>query len=230
MRKVKGVIFDLDGTLTFFKIDFLAARREVIKKLHTFGIPKDLISINQRIMETIGIVENYFRDVMKESEKIPDIKQKIEDIIIKYEMDGAKKTNLIPGAEELLNTLKRQDYKLGLFTLENRQVTQFILERFSIDTFFNSIITRDDVTNLKPHPDHLREVLLHLGMSSDEIIVVGDNPIDLECAKQINAIAIARLTDRHKKAELLEAGADYIIENLLEIIRIIENINASNIS
>ena len=52
-RAIKCVIFDLDGTLTFFKIDYMAARREIINKLYEFGIPKDLISVKQRIMEVI---------------------------------------------------------------------------------------------------------------------------------------------------------------------------------
>ncbi|MFX1295559.1 MAG: HAD family hydrolase [Promethearchaeota archaeon] len=216
-QTIKSVIFDLDGTLVFFKIDYMAARQEIIKNLYEHGIPKSLVSINQRIMEVINIAENYLKIVVKTSDKIPMIKNQIEKIITKYEMDGANKTNLIPGAKDLLVFLKKQRYKLGLFTLENRKITQFILNKFSIKSFFDSVVTRDDVLNLKPHPDHLRKVIMQLGVLPYEIVVVGDSPVDLECAKQIDALAIARLSEYHKSDELFKAGADFVVENLLEI-------------
>lgn len=222
MRKINAVIFDLDGTLVYFKIDYMSARQDVIQKLYEIGIPQDLISINQRIMDVLKITENYLKFVCKTPEKIPIIKKQIENIISKYEMDGAKRTNLTPGANELLTILKKENYKLGLFTIENREITNYILKKFSIDPYFESIVTRDDVENLKPHPEHLEMVLKQLNVTSNEIIVIGDNPVDLECAKQLNAIAIARMSEFHTKNELFKAGADYIIENLLEINKILK--------
>jgi pyrophosphatase PpaX len=121
--------------------------------------------------------------------------------------------------------LKERKYKIGLFTLENRKITNYILKKFSIIPYFNSIITRDDVNNPKPHPDHLKLALDQLKVTSDKIIVVGDNPIDFECAKQLNALTVALLNDRHTKDELLNSGANYTIENLLDILQIIEAID-----
>lgn len=224
MRKINAVIFDLDGTLVYFKIDYMAARREIISKLYTFGIPQNLVSIEQRILTTVKIAENYLKTIKMAPEKITKLKKQINQIISKYEMEGAKKTNLIPGAEKLLRTLKNRGFKLGLFTLEDRNTTNFLLEKCSINSFFDSIVTRDDVNNFKPDPEHLKAVLAQLNVSSHEIIIVGDNPIDIECAKGINALAIARLSERHTKDELSRAGADFIVDNLLEINKILENI------
>ncbi|MHA1650392.1 MAG: hypothetical protein ACTSYB_09365 [Candidatus Helarchaeota archaeon] len=43
MRRINAVIFDLDGTLVFFKIDYLAARHAIIKKLNTIEIFNEFI-------------------------------------------------------------------------------------------------------------------------------------------------------------------------------------------
>ncbi|MFX1298534.1 MAG: HAD family hydrolase [Promethearchaeota archaeon] len=217
MRKITTLIFDLDGTLTFFKINFMEARREIINHLIEFGIPNGLVSVEQRIMDMVKIVENYLKTDLKAPDKIRTIKNQIEEIITKYEMEGAKQTDLKPGARDLLKNLKTQRCKIGLFTLENRKITNFILEKFAIEPFFGSIVTRDDVINPKPHPDHLRMVLKQLDVLPQEILVVGDNPVDLECAKQIKAISIALVSERHTRNELFKAGADFVVDNLLEI-------------
>jgi len=221
-ENINAIVFDLDGTLIYFKIDYMSARREVIKKLFLSGIPDFLISENQRIMDIIKIVENYFTKVIKKPDKLSFINKEVDDIITKYEMDGAYKTDLIPGAKDLLMNLKRKQYKIGLFTLENKKVTNYILKKFSIKSYFDSIVTRDDVDNPKPHPDHLKLVLDQLDVTSDKIIVVGDNPIDFECTKQLNALAVALLSDRHTRDELLNSGANFVIENLLDILQILE--------
>jgi len=225
MRRINSVIFDLDGTLVYFKIDFMSARREVIQKLYSIGIPKDLVSINQRILTTVRTAENYLRSNEIKADKIDSFKKQIDQIISKYEMEGAKRTSLLPGVKEILSTLKEQRYKIGLFTLENQETTKYILERFSIQSFFNAIITRDDVENYKPDPEHLNAVLSQMGVSANEIIVVGDNPIDLECARRINAVAVARYSERHSIYELKKAGADFIIKNLWELKKILKEIN-----
>ena len=224
MKKIKAFVFDLDGTLTHFTIDYMAARREVINKLISAGIPDSLVTENQRLMDIIKVAENFFNNTIKTPEKIPSIKKQIDHIITSYEMDGALKTDLIPGAKELLILLKKKKYKIGLFTLENKKITNYILKKLSISLYFDSIITRDDVRNPKPHPEHLRMALNQLNVSADEIIVIGDHPIDFECAKQLNALTIALISGRHTKDELLSSGANYTVENLLDILEIVKKI------
>ncbi len=224
MKKIKAFVFDLDGTLTQFTIDYMAARREVINKLISAGIPDSILTENQRIMDIIKVAENFFNHILKTPEKIPIIKKQIDSIITNYEMDGALKTNLISGAKELLISLKQRNYKIGLFTLENKKITNYILNKFSIGSYFDSIITRDDVRDPKPHPEHLRKALNQLNLLADEIIVIGDHPIDFECAKQLNALTIALISDRHPKDELLRSGANYTVENLLDILEILKKI------
>ena len=225
MRKINTIIFDLDGTLVYFKIDFLSARREVIQKLYSVGIPKQLVYSNQKILTIVRIAEKYFRSKEMKLEQIESLKKQIEKIITKYEMDGAKRTSLLPGVKELLRSLKNNNYKIGLFTLENQETTNYILNNFQIKPYFDAVVTRDDVENYKPDPEHLNAVLNELQVSANEIIVVGDNPVDLECAKQINAVAVARYSERHTKIELKKAGADFIIKNLWELENIIKTIN-----
>ncbi len=225
MRKINAIIFDLDGTLIYFKIDFMAARQEVIQKLYSVGIPRNLISSNQRILNTVKIAENYLRSREINIEEISLLKNQIDQIISKYEMEGAKKTTLIPGVLEVLNFLKEKRYKIGLFTLENLNTTNYILNKFLIKSFFNAIITRDDVHNYKPDAEHLNAVLTKLEVSADEIIVVGDNPVDFECAKRLKAMAIARYSIRHTKSELIKAGADFVIQEFGEIKKILNLLN-----
>lgn len=217
MKKIRGAIFDLDGTLISFKIDYIKARQEVIDFLKKEAIPQNLLTDNLGIFKTFKIVEKYLKSIQMGLVKLPEIKSRINQIVSFYELEGAKNTNLMEGTLELLAFLKGQDYKIGLFTLENRRITNFILNRFSIGEFFNSVVTRDDVQNFKPDPEHLNKVLENLSLNPNEVIVVGDNPVDIQCAKHVGAIAIAIITERHTIDELENEGADILINSLGEV-------------
>ena len=57
---IKAIIWDLDGTLIHFKIDWVRARREAIKILKQYGVPKHLLTVKSSILENIGLARDYF--------------------------------------------------------------------------------------------------------------------------------------------------------------------------
>jgi phosphoglycolate phosphatase len=57
--------------------------------------------------------------------------------------------------------------------------------------------------------------------STRECIVIGDTPLDVECAKPFGASSIAVATGHYSYESLLETGADYILRDLLGAIEII---------
>ena len=58
---LKGVLFDLDGTLIDFKINYRKARRATIEVLEAEGYPKDRLNPKMLILQMIDQAMEYFR-------------------------------------------------------------------------------------------------------------------------------------------------------------------------
>ncbi|MCD6446011.1 HAD family hydrolase [Candidatus Bathyarchaeota archaeon] len=221
---IKAVIFDLDGTLARFNIDYKTVRVEVKSFLVREGIPASILSTRESIFEMLKKAEIFFKNNERRS-SIKELRKKALMIAEKYELEAAKKTSLIPGVKETLNTLKNMKLRLGLFTVNSRISVDYMLKRFNLTKFFEAIASRDDVENVKPNIEHLRIVLKALNVNPSETIVVGDGVSDMKCSNELNAIAVGLPTGLSSPKELMNAGANYLITSITDLPTLIVEIN-----
>ena len=126
---IAGIIFDLDGTLVHFKIDFSSLRREIIEVLYeSQNFPSNFFSLQDRVLVIIQKARDFFLKSNPQDEW-SRINKDLDMLIRRYEWEGAKVTTLVPAALETLNVLMQNNFKIGLFTLEPRDITEFILEK-----------------------------------------------------------------------------------------------------
>jgi phosphoglycolate phosphatase-like HAD superfamily hydrolase len=85
-----------------------------------------------------------------------------------------------------------------------------------------AIVTCDDVTKTKPDPEGILKLMDILGAGPDEVIVLGDHPVDMQAAHAAGLHAIGISHGFSTPAELKAAGAIRVIENLSKIPQIIE--------
>ena len=221
---IKAVIFDLDGTLARFNIDYKTVRVEVKSFLVREEIPASILSTRESIFEMLKKAEIFFKNNERRS-SIKELRKKALMIAEKYELEAAKKTSLIPGVKETLNTLKNMKLRLGLFTVNSRISVDYMLKRFNLTKFFEAIASRDDVENVKPNIEHLRMVLKALNVNPSETIVVGDGVSDMKCSNELNAIAVGLPTGLSSPKELINAGANYLITSITDLPTLIVEIN-----
>ncbi|MEM1565974.1 MAG: HAD family hydrolase [Candidatus Bathyarchaeia archaeon] len=224
---IKAVVFDLDGTLVKFNIDFKAVRAEVRSFLISQGIPASVLSINDGVFEMLNKTEIFMKNNDKSAAAIEAVRTKALAIVEKYEFEAAKTTSLQPGARTVLETLKMAGLKVGLCTVNGRKPVEYLLERFGIREFFSAVISREKVKRVKPHVEHLQATLEALKVSPHEVLVVGDSQADMKCAKELGATAVGIPTGVSTPKELMDAGADYLAMSITDIPTLIEQINSS---
>lgn len=125
----------------------------------------------------------------------------------------------LPGVHALLERLcHRADLALGLVTGNYRRAVPIKLGAVSIDlTQFNHGAFADDADT--------RPALVSLAMqrfsaqtgrdiAPEQVIVIGDTPRDVDCAHKNRCICLAVATGVHPRAELEEAGAQYVLDDL----------------
>jgi phosphoglycolate phosphatase-like HAD superfamily hydrolase len=88
------------------------------------------------------------------------------------------------------------------------------------------IITCDDVSKPKPNPEGILRLQEQLGVPSDEIVVLGDHAVDMEAAKAAGLHPIGISHGFGTPAELKEAGAIMVVDDLASLPTIIEAHNS----
>jgi HAD superfamily hydrolase (TIGR01509 family) len=221
---IKAVIFDLDGTIASFNLDYKALRGDVRVYLLRTGVPASLLSVNESIFEMLKKTEIFMKNSGK-SEAIEVIRREALAIAEKYELEAARDTSLLPGVNETLKTLKQMGLKIGLFTLSGDKSARYILQRFKLGDFFGVTVPRNKVNYVKPNPEHLEMALKVLGVAPEETVVVGDSKVDMESAKELKAIAIGLPTGTSTVEQLTRHGANYIMTSITDLPVLIDKIN-----
>jgi len=222
---IKAVIFDLDGTLTSFNLDYKLVRAEVRGYLLKMGVPASVLKVNENIFDMLKKTELFMKNSNKTENIINQIRKEALSITEKHELEAATTTNLLPGAYDTLKMLKSTGLKIALCTINSQKTTNYILKRFKLTEFFDATIPRESVVDVKPHPDHLEAALKVLEIAPSETLVVGDSVSDMQGAKELNVLAVGLTTGVSIKEQLMNAGANYIITSITDLPVLIDCIN-----
>jgi len=222
---IKAVIFDLDGTIVDFNLDYKAMRAEVIRFLNKQGIPPSILSLNESIFEMLKKGEICMRNNGKGEQEIARVREAVLSLADRYELEAAHTTNLLPGVVETLKALRQTKLKTALFTINGEKSTSYILRCFRLKSFFNAVITREFVSAVKPDLAHLEAALRALNVKAEEAMVVGDGVGDMRCAQGLNVIAVGVTTGISSPEELTLAGATYLISSFTDLITLVQQLD-----
>ncbi len=210
-------MFDLDGTLASFNLDYKTVRAEVRGYLINVGVPASVLSFNESIFEMLKKTEIFLKNTGKPRKFIEQTRDEALAIAEKYDLEASRSTGLLPGVMECLKDLKEKGVKMGLFTMNSEKSVDFILNRFSLKSYFEAVVPRNKVDYVKPHPDHLGSVLKQLNVKASGVMVVGDSIADMRSAKEVKAIAVGLPTGVSTVDQLTNNGANFIITSILDL-------------
>jgi phosphoglycolate phosphatase len=225
---IKAVIFDLDGTLKEFNLDIKGCRTKIINLLTQEGFSHSLFSINETAFDMLKKVKKYLITEDRKKQEFAKIKDMIFSVVEDFELEAARTAKLFAGIPETLKALKDMKLEIALCTISGEKTTNYILKRFHLEQFFDAVITRESVFEVKPHPTHLEAALDALKVRSQEAVLVGDSVKDIECAIQLNVLAVGVTTGLSSIEELSRSGAHYIASSANDILTLIQKLNSEN--
>lgn len=135
--------------------------------------------------------------------------------------------SLIEGAEDVFDFF---DEKNIPYTIVTTSSTLEVADRIAIkypklyEKLKERIIARDNVTNLKPHPESIQKAAEIMGIKPSNCIMVGDMDADIELGKTVNALTIGVATGFLVKEDLKKLGADFVLDSIADIPTIISEI------
>ena len=224
-NSIKAVVWDLDGTLIDFKIDFIRARKESFIILKKYGISDENLSLKNSIIDTFKKAREIFISDGLSEDEINKIIQEVDEKVISIEREAALNASMISGIDEVLEFIKNKRLKQAIYTFNNSNNAKISLETVNLLQYFDVIAGRDTIDNPKPHPDHLKYICNKLGVEPFEIVVIGDHARDIEGALNLGSHSIA-IHSRLSNRETLKS-ADIIIEEReipLKLVKAIEDL------
>jgi HAD superfamily hydrolase (TIGR01509 family) len=214
---IRAVIFDLDGTIASFNLDYRTVRALVKGYLTERGVPSSLLSLDDSVFEMLRKTEAWAKDAGKGTEFVDEIRREALATTESYEVEAASTTNLLPGVADTLKALRSMGLKIGLCTINSEKSVSRILERFGIAGSFDVTVPRNRVRHVKPDPEHLEVALKALAVSPEETLVVGDSRVDMQSAKALGAVAVGLPTGVATLEQLMSSGADYIVTSMVDV-------------
>lgn len=212
----KTVIFDLDGTLLDSIEDIASSMNKVLESLqlptHKIEDYKHFVGGGVDIL-----VENALSNQSKE------IKDEVTKRF-KIEYDGKLHSKTLPydGIYELLDELKKLDINLAVLSNKPHEFTVSYVNHFFKNYDFKEIHGQKKDVPKKPDPKAALDIVKCLDSSCENTYFIGDTKIDMQTAKSANMTAIGVLWGFRDEKELRDFGADFIVSNPLEILKIIK--------
>lgn len=212
----KTVIFDLDGTLLDSIEDIASSMNKVLESLqlptHKIEDYKHFVGGGVDIL-----VENALSNQSKE---IKD--EVIKRFKIEYDRKLHSKTLPYDGIYELLDELKKLDINLAVLSNKPHEFTVSYVNHFFKNYNFKEIHGQKKDVPKKPDPKAALDIIKCLDSSCENTYFIGDTKIDMQTAKNANMTAIGVLWGFRDEKELRDFGADFIVSNPLEILKIIK--------
>jgi phosphoglycolate phosphatase len=215
--KVKAIIIDMDGTITKFNLDYMAARQRALAELEKLGLrtPDMTEQVN------LFVILDKLKDSC-EPEKFSKLRSAFYGFFEEMELKAAKDVSLYPGADKTLQELRARHLKIGLVTNNSRAGTELTLKRHHLGTLFDAVVTRDDCEEMKPAIAPIEKILKELGVSNEEAILVGDGVMDIMAAKAAGLRSVAVSTGPFPIERILKAEPDYLLHSVNELPQLIE--------
>ena len=210
----KAVLFDCDGVLVDSEP---ALARIAAIALVDFGAPAK----PEDFKPYIGTGEDrYLGEVLKKYnvEYTQAVKQHVYEKYIELADDFVES---FAGVRELLEELKNSGYRMAVASSADMIKVEANLKVLSVsDNMFDAVITGSDIERKKPFPDIYLLAAARCNTEPSMCYVVEDAVSGIQSAKAAGMIAIG-FTSAHSADELREAGADYIIDSMSEVMSVL---------
>ncbi len=218
---IKAVLFDLDGTLVN-SLDDLATSAN--SALETKGYPTHE---TEKYKYFVGHgMKNLMERVLPENHRSEaEILELLGIFLAHYSEHFADKTRPYDGIIPLLGALRQKNIKLGVVTNKADHMAQIIIKSL-LGGYFDYILGKRDEFPAKPDPAATLYAMKQLDVLPNECIFIGDSGMDAKNGVNCGAVPVGALWGFREKAELLENGAQYTVNAPLELLDIIEDLNA----
>jgi len=213
-----AVIFDLDGVLA----DSEPWWNEIDAKLlaehgvtYRGAYPRNVLGVSYRL------AVEFYNKTFGLSVPTEEMMRRRGEIATEF---FANRIDLFPSVKPTLEELRQMNLRLAVATSSVSASARPFLDRHKLTSFFEVIVTGEEVDRGKPHPDIYLRAAEKLNVATDASLVIEDSLSGIAAAKAANMRVAAIPDTRFVDPGQYEKTADYLLKDLQEVPALIRDI------
>lgn len=211
---MKYIIFDMDGVIVDSEPVIMKAALDALRAGGIKASKEDFIPY-------IGAGEEHFIiEPCKRADKVESTEKIMNDMFVNFEKN-IKEMRVFTSAKPLIEKLKVLGYTLSLVSSAAERKLMASLRAAQVDpSVFSVILSGNDVTEKKPSPAPYLLAAEKLGADPADCLVIEDAVSGVKSAKAAG-MQCAAVTTSFSGEQLKAAGADYVTEDIIDILSLL---------
>lgn len=223
-KHIKGLVFDLDGTLLNTIDDLVDSANYVLQKR---GYTIRSLGYCQKALGN-GI-NNFVKQILPDNVDEQVVKEAYQEFLEVYGQRYMMKTKPYEGIVEMFNELVKRGYLLAVVTNKRHEFGVNLIKQHFKEIVFVDVIGEQENLPKKPDPSLLQLVAQEMMISTNQLAMIGDSEIDIQTAHNVNALAIAVSWGFRDEHTLRKENPDYLIELPSEVVMLLDEINKRDV-
>jgi phosphoglycolate phosphatase len=214
VNELKLVVFDCDGTLVDSQHAIFRCMSAAFSKYSLPNLRRDSVRriVGLSLHQAISVLAPEANFDLVESLRLA-----YSDEWQKMRTNESLEEPLFPGTLEAINTAKDAGWLLGVATGKSYNGLVATLSHYGVLDKFVTLQTSDKVINGKPNPDMMLAALKDANVDKSNAVMVGDTTFDIDMAMNAGVRAIGVSWGYHDASELMESGAQCVINDFHEL-------------
>ncbi|MDO9591743.1 MAG: HAD-IIIA family hydrolase [Erysipelotrichaceae bacterium] len=221
---IKGIIFDLDGTLLDTLEDIADSANEALVASGFEPHP-----LNEYRFFVGNGVENLVKMMLPKDTQQQVIDRVIDGFQQAYNRNYANKCQPYPGIMSLIDELIKRGYKMGVCSNKPDAFTQVMVDLYFKDVDFVAVTGERKDLPRKPNAAMVHFILDKMDLGTDECLFIGDSDVDVKTANNAGLKSVGVEWGFRPIQELIDANVTYTVSHPKEILDLLENDLAKNV-
>ncbi len=212
MKKVKLIIFDLDGTLVNA---YPAIVRSFNYTMAKVGAKAQSVRV---IKHAVGKGDSSLLEPYVSREKLD---QALLIYRKHHRVSLGKDSRVFKGVYKVLDNLKKNGYKMAVASNRPTEFSLILIRHLKLKVYFDYILCADKLKKGKPNPMILKKIMRRIGVKPSEAVYVGDMALDAQAGRRARVKTVILTTGSSSKREILAQNPAYIIRSIKGLLKII---------
>jgi len=214
--RIEGIVFDLDGTLADTEPLHIDTWLVILNNL---GLTFDESWMHQWIGFSDRLVAEHVCSHYLKNQSVEGLQQLKQQT---YRTRATNEVKLFDQVEDFLKEIT-QYVPIALATNSSQDDVSAVFQATNLQQHLKVIITANDVSNLKPHPEPYQKAAFQLGLQPSICFALEDSPAGINSAKTAGLLAIgvenSHSSEKLKEADLIFSDTPRALAYMLDVLK-----------
>jgi phosphoglycolate phosphatase len=211
-----AAIFDFEGTLVDFQWQLGPAEAELRRAFAGLGFAS-----GEFARGNYASMWNTAADLLAQQGRMAELRQALCPIYDSWDFDALTRWAPRPGAAELLRGLAAGGSRAGMVSNVGRRALTDALSRFDFARWLSPVVSRDEVTWMKPRAEGILRVLSDWQVAPGDALFVGDSRADVFGARAAGMPVVIIRGGECDEMAFADVPPDHMISRLDELAKLI---------